>query len=260
MEKTNYEIRKERLEKNGGLSWGVRPLTITEFEHYIITKDGRIFNTLNSKGNILDIPVEIKTHLNKSTGYKQTTLQNKKLGVKPKTFYVHRLVAQTYLIKPSDKHNEVNHKNLNKVDNRLENLEWVTRSENKKHLINSIGAKSTVPKVKYILEKNTKLLRVGLKVYSITQNVKDVADVWDCSEGVAFEVLKENSIPIIGKVKLPEIQKNALIEDIKEQRDKQAKKGLKIIFSQEFIKEIEQKYHTHFSRWYLDRIKNIALK
>lgn len=51
-----------------------------------------------------------------------------------KTHLVHRLVAKTFLEKPKGM-DFINHKNLNKSDNRVENLEWTTASANSKHAI-----------------------------------------------------------------------------------------------------------------------------
>lgn len=48
------------------------------------------------------------------------------------TQFVHRLLALTYISNPLGKQ-FVNHVNGNKADNRLENLEWVTHSENIQH-------------------------------------------------------------------------------------------------------------------------------
>lgn len=64
------------------------------------------------------------------TGYCMVSLS--KPGQKVSYRYVHRLVAEAFIPNPSNLP-EVNHKDLNKSNNRSWNLEWATSAGNKKH-------------------------------------------------------------------------------------------------------------------------------
>jgi len=75
-----------------------------------------------------------------------------RIQIAGKTRLVHRLIADTYLVKPDGK-DFVNHMDGDKQHNNVGNLEWVTRSENMEHayrhgLKNSIGYKNGRSKLK----------------------------------------------------------------------------------------------------------------
>ena len=68
-------------------------------------------------------------------GYKSVTLCK---GNIKKPLNVHRVVAKAFLLKPKGC-NVVNHKDGNKLNNNIENLEWTTKRKNIDHAINILG-------------------------------------------------------------------------------------------------------------------------
>ena len=72
----------------------------------------------------------LKPNFNKMNGYLSVYVKNK--DGKYRYCYVHRLVAQAFIPNPENK-KEVNHLDGNKLNNCVDNLEWVTREENIRH-------------------------------------------------------------------------------------------------------------------------------
>jgi hypothetical protein len=84
--------------------------------NYIVYSDGRVWNKKWSRF--------IKVS-KQSKGYLRVTIDNKDI-------LLHRLLSECFIPNPLNKP-QVNHKNGIKTDIRLDNLEWCTSSENRKH-------------------------------------------------------------------------------------------------------------------------------
>ena len=82
-------------------------------------------------------------------GYEKVMLTNKDRI--RKGCFIHRLVAETFLGKNK---NQVNHKDLNKRNNNLSNLEFVTNRENSNHRFSFINKSSTYAGVTWNKKRN----------------------------------------------------------------------------------------------------------
>lgn len=91
---------------------------------YYITEDGKCYNEKTGK--------YLKGQINYRNGYLSFSLTMPN-GEKIRK-YSHRLVAEAFIENPFNKR-EVNHKDGNKTNNNVENLEWVTSEENKQHAL-----------------------------------------------------------------------------------------------------------------------------
>lgn len=84
-------------------------------------------------------PRILKIQYNRITGYGHVGLFGER-GSKPRTATIHCLVAEAFH-GPRPREHDINHKNGKKRDNRPENLDYVTRSENIIHSFRVVGRK-----------------------------------------------------------------------------------------------------------------------
>lgn len=166
---SSLKSREKRYDLKTGehITYRMEWQTIDEFPNYEISITGLVRNTSNDY---------IKKPTLRKDGYLMVNLGHNTLR------YVHRLMGDTYLENPDGKRT-VNHKNGNKQDNRLENLEWMTHGENNKHAYDTglkAGAvqKTAIPiqamnirtgEVREFQSQRQASIQLGLAVTSITQ-------------------------------------------------------------------------------------------
>lgn len=118
-------------------------------------------------------------------GYLSVVLWDK-VEERHKTAKVHRLVAEAF-IDHADALLVVNHKNGDKHDNRVENLEWITQKENLRHAFET-GLKPITKKQREAARKNMKQNARNFvrRVQSIDANgnVEEFASVKDAANSV----------------------------------------------------------------------------
>lgn len=145
-------------------------LPIDGFENYQVTTDGQIWNGTK----FLCIWID-------NVGYYQTLLYKE-----GKRYYrrVHRLVAQAFIPNGDTNKNQVNHIDSNKTNNAVENLEWVTNSENTQH-----GYKNGAYKYK---SRSHAIICTNkyTKEKSIFKSIRSAADSLDLNRKTITSILK----------------------------------------------------------------------
>lgn len=150
---------------------------IENFPNYLISNRGNIKIVKTLENRIL---------FTKDDGYVSCPLtSNGKNYYK----YVHRLVAEAFVPNPNNK-GQVNHKNGIKNDNSVENLEWVTPSENIRHAIET-GLFKYKKKEKIIKEsKHSKEENVnGSKL--TPEQVIEIRLLWELGESKQVELAEK---------------------------------------------------------------------
>jgi hypothetical protein len=151
---------------------------IQEFEVYEVSSFGNIRNTLT--GRLLKPNTDTR-------GYFQTALYKNN---HKHTFLTHRLVASAFIENTADL-KEIDHINRMKTDNRVENLRWVSRSENmfntNHHMSDMLGIqrRSDRDSFRVVFQMNGKLKYVGSS--KSLEGAKDIRDAFLKTDSVVLQ-------------------------------------------------------------------------
>ncbi len=140
---------------------------------YLVSNKGRVMSKKKYKDGVI-----LKPYYD-TCGYAYVEIDKKNVSM-------HRLVAKAYIDNPENK-KEVNHINGDKKDNRAENLEWCTRSENISHAFKS-GLKQALSRGKHLMAKGVVCLETG-EAYECMEDAAEAtgakaANISKCCRGL----------------------------------------------------------------------------
>lgn len=184
--------------------------SIKGFEKYEVSNMGNVRFYRKNEYHIMKPAKDKMKCYNGGSSYMAVCLHNTHGR---KKVYVHRIVAESFLPNPN-KLPEVNHINGIKSDNRVENLEWVSKSENIIHSIRVLGRLSTNQKKPVM--KFDKLGNFIQKYDSISDASKDVG----ISFGLISEVCKKKRKSAGGYIWRYECEGADKISEFINERDK----------------------------------------
>lgn len=159
---------------------------INNYKGYFIDTNGDVFNKngrklkpyINGSYLVVDLPIG-------NGRYKKCT--------------IHRLVALVFLENPLNKP-QVNHKDGDKLNNNVSNLEWATRSENMKHAYNVLFNS-------HFGEKNTQSKLTSQQVMDIVSkrmngvSLESISSIYCISKSTICDIMAGRSWSHVTKIK-----------------------------------------------------------
>ena len=142
-------------------------------DKYLISSNGRIKSLYSQK---------ILKPVKRKDGYSVYSIWNN--GIQ-KTFLAHRIICDAFIgkIQPTK---EVNHKNGDKSDNRIDNLEYVTHSENSLHMTN------VLKKNKKMKFTDNQIIKIR-ELFSLGQSYKKIMNMFNISQSYFRYIVKNKN-------------------------------------------------------------------
>lgn len=135
---------------------------IPGYNNYLVSENGEVYSIKSKK--------YIKPRINENN-YLIIDLYKNNLR---KTYKLHRLVAQAFLDNP-DNLPQVNHKDCNKLNNNIRNLEWCTASQNTKHAWENGLKENTRKAIRRLGKINIKYAQKA-RIKHLDNNLKELFD------------------------------------------------------------------------------------
>jgi hypothetical protein len=172
------------------------------YEHYFIDTEGNVYSE--------DMKIrKLFVNKQKKNGYVQVMLQNKKMGLKPKLCYVHRLVAKTF-IPNVENHPQVNHIDYCRANNNISNLEWVSLNKQAVHRWERMNRQLFDN-----LILDTVLIQKGISNFIIYKDINYLNNLWNCSSSISYEVLQLYKIKTNNRYRFSSIIRKEIAEEMK---------------------------------------------
>ena len=122
-----------------------------------------------------------------STGYYQVSLTTDKQS---KNYYIHRLVAETFIANPEN-HPFINHKDGNKINNNISNLEWCTPQENETHALKT-GLKPSGENHGWAKLKEIDIVQI-FKLSKEGKSQTEIANIYNIKQATISCILKRKT-------------------------------------------------------------------
>lgn len=161
--------------------------TIEWHEGYEVSSHGRVRakkrKVVYKDGRVGNFPERILKPSISKKGYERLRLSYpREDGGYGKMVQVHRLVAEAFIPNPENKP-QVNHKDSNKINNHVTNLEWATNLENHEHkLKNNLYPESHMPKRVGKFNMEGELIETFDSIYAAAHSVN--SRQWEVSRCV----------------------------------------------------------------------------
>lgn len=185
-------VNMHALQPDGDIILYYPGKSIEGFNRYIITRDGRIYcktrisKGRKNKGYWLDMS-------QREDGYVSIKLTNSK-GER-NNYYLHRLAAESFIDKPECwQELQVNHKDGNKSNNVVDNLEWVTSSQNVRHSLDTglkggLSKEAKINMNKPLLEGHKAVIKISEKdrlaikgLHKSGKTMAEIAETYNVSQ------------------------------------------------------------------------------